>query len=966
MAETDYKATLNLPKTDFPMRANLPRREPEILKRWDESDIYSRLLEARKDKPLWILHDGPPYANGRVHMGTALNKILKDFVVRSRSMLGYRTPFVPGWDCHGMPIEHRVAKGLGERARTMPKLELRKLCREDAQHWIDEQRTDFRRLGVIGDWKNPYITMAAEYGATEVRVLRTLVERGYVYRGLRPVHWCMSCRTALAEGASEVEYREHRSPSIYVAFALNQNLPDAGALAADRAQASKLAAAHAKGRLFAVIWTTTPWTLPANLGISLNPTFEYVALGVGGSYYIAAARLADAVAKACELRVDEQIALSLEALAALDGKDIFRHPFVDRDVKLMFGDHVTAEAGTGLVHTAPGHGYEDFVTAEKYGVRPFTPVDDGGVFTAEAGVYAGRNVFKSNDAIVDDLRNRGALLHAETMGHSYPHCWRCRNPLIFRATEQWFMRVDHEDLRRRVLERLETVRWWPGWSRERIRHTIETRPDWCLSRQKAWGVPIPAVKCKKCGEVALEVEVMKRVEEIFGREGSDAWFVRPVGDFLPSGYRCAKCSGAEFDRQEDVLDVWFDSGCSQAAVLGVRPGLRWPADAYLEAVEQARGWFQSSLFCAVAERGKIPFGNVISHGLTLDEQGRKMSKSLGNAEDASDLTNRIGADVIRLLYASVDYSADMNVGPTLLTAVSESYRKLRNTCRYLLGNLYDFDPSRDVVALDAMLEFDRFILSRLERLKTSVRDAYERFDFQAAYSQLLNFAVVDLSSLYIDVVRDRLYCSATASPERRSAQTALFHVLDAFVRMLAPLVPYTSEEVYSHLPSEKAASVHLLELAPPEPRWTDAALEARWERLLQVRDEALKLLEAMRQSGTIGAPLEASLRLGIADTSGDGKGWSNLLDGYRDGLKELFIVSDVALLSGAEASELKRKADGRESFALDGVFERFSTDPPLVIVGERARGRKCERCWSYYDDRGHEKLCPRCRAVVRV
>jgi isoleucyl-tRNA synthetase len=961
VADNDYKATLNLPKTDFPMKANLPKREPETLKRWDELDLYARLMESRRDAKPWVLHDGPPYANGNVHMGTALNKIIKDFVVRSRSMMGFRTPFVPGWDCHGMPIEHRVAKGLGARARTMPKIELRRLCRTDAEQWIDAQRADFRRLGVIGDWNHPYLTMNPEYDATEVGVLRKLVEGGYIYRGLRPVLWCFDCRTALAE--AEVEYRDHRSPSIYVAFALNDRV-DTSALAATPADGSRLAAAHAQGQLFALIWTTTPWTLPANLGISLNENFDYIALSVDGKYYIVAARLAAAVETACPLKVDDRIALSRAALKKLDGADIFRHPFVDRDGKLMFGDHVTADTGTGLVHTAPGHGYEDFVTGERYGLKPLTPVDDGGIFTAEAGAYAGKHVFKANNEIVATLAERGALLHNETLSHSYPHCWRCKNPLIFRATEQWFMRVDHRDLRRRVLAEMEAITWWPGWSRDRIHNTIETRPDWCLSRQRAWGVPIPALKCKGCGQVALDLAMMRRVEEIFAREGSDAWYVRPLADFMVAGYRCEKCGGEEFERQEDVLDVWFDSGCSQAAVLGARAELTWPADAYVEAVEQARGWFQSSLFCAIAERGAAPFRNVVSHGLTLDEQGRKMSKSLGNSPDASEVADRIGADVVRLVYASVDYSADMNIGPTLLSAVGESYRKLRNTCRYLLSNLFDFDPTRNAVPHDQMLELDRFILARTERLKLTVYAAYEHFDFQTGYHQLLNFAVVDLSSLYIDVVRDRLYCSAPGSPERRSAQTALFQVLDALVPMLAPLIPYTADEVYSYLPGQRAESVHLTVFQPARPQWTDAELEARWARLLEVRDEALKLLEAMRQSGTIGAPLEATIKLGAPSWSEGGDTSAKQLTSDLGILKDLFIVSNVTILSEPEAADLAREANGREAFARDGMFYRGSSKLGLMMVGERALGTKCERCWCYFDDGKDPRLCVRCRSVV--
>jgi isoleucyl-tRNA synthetase len=950
VAETDFKATLKLPKTDFPMKANLPKREPETLKRWNDSKLYGRLLETRREAPPWVLHDGPPYANGRVHMGTALNKILKDFAVRSRSMMGYRTPYVPGWDCHGMPIEFKVSRDLGENARTMSKLELRRICRAEADKWIDLQRKDFMRLGCIGDWFQPYITMDPAYDAAEIGVLRKLVGQGYIYRGLRPVHWCFADRTALAE--AEVEYRDHTSPSIYVAFRVNANAADA----------AELAAAHAAGRLYGVIWTTTPWTLPANLGISLNETFDYVALKAGENYYIVAARLAGAVVEACDLKLDKRIALNREALKALDGKDIFTHPFAGREGRLMFGDHVTADAGTGLVHTAPGHGYEDFVIGSQYGLQPFTPVDTKGTFTAEGGEWAGQNVFKANDSIVGKLRQIGALLGAEKLSHSYPHCWRCKNPLIFLATEQWFMRIDHENLRGRMIGEIDSVRWVPQWSRDRIRNMTETRPDWCLSRQRAWGVPIPALKCTACGNVGLYDEVMRTAERIFESEGSDAWFARPASDFIEPGLKCAKCAGTSFDKEEDVLDVWFDSGSSQAAVLGRRPELTWPADAYLEAVEQARGWFGSSLACAVAERGHAPFRTVISHGLTVDEQGRKMSKSLGNSEDAADAVNRMGADILRLVYAFLDYTAEIAIGDTIYSAVSEAYRKIRNTFRYMLGNLYDFDPARDLVAPAEMLEFDRFIMTRLERLKTKVSKAYEAYNFQPACHEILNFMVVDLSSLYIDVARDRLYCSAVASRERRSAQTALYLLLDALVRMLAPLIPFTADEVYSHIPGRTGDSVHLLTLREADAAFADAELESRWSGLLAVRDQALKLLETMRQAGTIGAPLEAKVELGVASPEN-----GELLETLRrnvSGLKDLFIVSDVTILAESEVAELKREIDGQEDFRLDGRFGRISTQPPLIVVGRRAPGRKCPRCWMYFE--GDTELDSRCQAALKA
>ncbi|HXW84800.1 MAG TPA: class I tRNA ligase family protein, partial [Candidatus Binataceae bacterium] len=637
--------------------------------------------------------------------------------------------------------------------------------------------------------------------------------------------------------------------------------------------------------------------------------------------------------------------------------------FLARDARLMFGEHVTADAGTGLVHTAPGHGYEDFVIGAKYQLAPYTPVDDAGNFTGEVAEWAGRNVFKSNAAIVEHLRAHHALVHAQTLAHQYPHCWRCKNPLIFRATEQWFLRIDHEGLRQRVIREIDHAQWEPAWARDRIRNMTETRPDWNLSRQRAWGVPIPALKCDSCAHVALYDSVMARCEQIFAAEGSDAWYVRPTADFVPAGLKCEKCGASSFVRQEDILDVWFDSGSSQAAVLAKRPELRWPADAYLEAVEQARGWFGSSLTlaCAISDGGRAPFESVISHGLTIDEKGRKMSKSLGNSEDAADVANRLGADIVRLVYASLDYTSEIALGPTIFSAVAESYRKIRNTFRYLLGNLSDFDPARDSIAYADLEEFDRFILARLHRLDAAVRKGFESFDFQAAYTALLNFVVVEVSSLYIDVARDRLYCDPALSRERRSAQTALFHLLDSLLRMFATFIPFTAEEIYGYVPGARRESIHLLELRQLPAEWNDTQLETRWSGLLKVRDEALKLLETMRKAGAIGAPLDAAVSLG-AEASGDGAPLAATLEQHRYDLKQLFIVSDVALLDPAQAGRLRSSAAGREDFSDDGTFSRVAHH--LVLAGRHAPGIKCQRCWCYFDDGGHPELCTRCRAVV--
>ena len=934
----DYKHTLNLPKTDFPMRGNLPQREPAVVARWNEIGLYEQMLHASADKPKYVLHDGPPYANGHVHLGTALNKIIKDIVVKSKAMAGFAAPYVPGWDCHGMPIEHQVTKELGGKLRELTQLDIRRRCRAYAEKYVTVQRDEFRRLGILGDWERPYLTMAPAYESSIIKVFRELVEGGFIYRGLRPVHWCPVCGTALAE--AEVEYSGHTSPSIYVKFAFAGSADDAGAIAVNPGDAAELARHHTE--LAAVIWTTTPWTLPANLAVCLNPHLDYVALRVDSAYYIVAARLADAFLTATGFAAHgRRIPVNL---TPIDGRDVFKHPFIDRASRLVFESHVTADVGTGCVHTAPGHGYEDFAVGQKYELPTLTPVDAAGKFTAEAGAYAGRRVFESNEAIVDELRTRGALLHMERLQHSYPHCWRCKSPLIFRATEQWFLRIDHAELRTKTLSEIDRVKWIPPWGHDRIHNMMETRPDWCLSRQRAWGVPIPAFRCRSCNTFVFDPPVIRHVEEIFAQRGSDAWYELPSRELLPPGFRCS-CGGDAFDTDNNILDVWFDAGCSHEAVLRQRADLSWPADLYVEAVDQHRGWFQVSLITSVATRGLAPYHAVLTHGLILDEAAKKMSKSLGNVVAPEEVIKAHGAEILRLLFASVDYTADTCFSKNLLTPLLEAYRKIRNTCRFLLGNLYDFDVVRDRVPHAQLPELDRWILHRTSELVGRVRRAYDSFAFHLVVQQLINFCAVDLSALYLDIVKDRLYCSATTGAGRRAAQTALWEIQDALVRLMAPILSFTAEEIWAHLPgSERLASPLLAGF--PEEVFRDARLAEKWERLLAVRTAVTKALEEARQSGLIGHSLDARVHLGAAD------GLRELLEQQESALPALLIVSQVQLSRDLGAD------------AMSALL------PELKVHIERARGGKCERCWNYSEavgtDAAHPGLCERCLPVIRA
>jgi len=970
----DLKKTINLPKTRFAQKANLPQTEPARLKKWADMNLYEQIRQARSGAEKFILHDGPPYANADIHLGTALNKILKDFIVKSRTMLGYDAPYVPGYDCHGLPIELHVERKLGAKKADMPLLSIRRACREFAANALKRQTRDFQRLGILGEWENPYSTMSDHYEAETARLFARFVERGFVYKGARPVYWCIHDQTALAE--AEVEYDQHTSPSVYVKFPL----------ASDPALIDPALAGR---KVFVLIWTTTPWTLPANLGIAVHPGFDYVAFESGEEVYVVAAELLEAVAAKCSLA-------NPKVLARFPGSKLdrleCRHAWLDRPSLLMVGEHVTlggeadaeteldvseardksatSKAGTGCVHTAPGHGHDDFVIGKKYGLEIYCPVDHAGLFTAEVEHFAGMSVFEANPAIVDFMRERGVLLFSEEYQHRYPHCWRCKNPVIFRATPQWFISMDRvgasdpgekdEDgrdvsnftsnfndgealdghsLRAMALREVDgRVRWIPAWGRDRMRNMLKGRPDWCVSRQRVWGVPIPAFYCGQCEEIVAEAAVIRRVADIFERESADAWYKREARELLPEGFKCRKCGGSDFTKETDILDVWFDSGSSSIAVLEARDNLRWPADVYIEGGDQFRGWFNSSLFVGLAVHDRAPYDAVICHGWTLDAQGKAMHKSTGNAVSPDEVIPHLGAEVLRLWCVSSDYMEDMRCSDDILQRVSEGYRKLRNTARYALGNLDGFDPGRDSVAEGDLLEIDRWALAELDAVIERVRAAYEAYEFHLVYHTLYEFCTVTLSARYFDILKDRLYTFAPRNPARRSAQTALYRITDALARTLATILVFTADEIWESLPvnGSREDSVHLVEL-PRAAGPRDEILSSRWGQLFEVRDVVLRVLEEARVAKTIGSSLEAAVEIAAS-----GKTYE-LLESYRDDLRYLFIVSQVSLTK-TEVGE------------------------PVVKV-RRADGQKCERCWNYSTQVGesarYPTVCERCAKALQ-
>jgi isoleucyl-tRNA synthetase len=969
----DLKKTVNLPKTAFAQKANLGQSEPARLKKWKEMGLYEEVSKARRGREKFILHDGPPYANADIHIGTALNKILKDFVVKTRSMMGYDAPYVPGYDCHGLPIETLVEKKLTEKGKNkndLPVATFRRICRQHAEHAMDGQTRDFQRLGILGEWDTPYLTMSPEYESSTARLFGKFLERGYVYKGLRPVYWCIHDQTALAE--AEVEYKDHVSPSVYVKFPL-------------KSDPAEIDGALAGKNVFLVIWTTTPWTLPANMGIAVHPDFDYSAIEVSDAeVFVVASELSKSFAETCGFAEYEEIArFKGSKLDRLEAK----HPWIDRTSLIMNGEHVTlgesdaeveldvrfenksaGKSGTGCVHTAPGHGADDFHIGKKYGLEIYNPVDAAGNFIAEVEHFGGMNIFFANPKIVEFLRDNEMLLFSENYQHRYPHCWRCKNPVVFRATPQWFVSMDEinsnaerrmrnaefdeqrpdanneiqnpkskfrntKPLRQQALEEIARVKWHPSWGEGRMANMFKGRPDWCVSRQRSWGVPIPVFYCQSCDEAIADPKIIDHVADIFAVETADAWYSRPESELLPEGFKCPKCDGADFRKETDILDVWFDSGSSCVAVLETRGDtLRFPADVYLEGGDQYRGWFNSSLSCGIAAHDSAPYKQIITHGWVVDGEGRKQSKSIGNVTPPQEIIDKSGAEILRLWAAAVDYTEDVRCSEEILSRVVDAYRKFRNTLRYALGNLDGFNFATDAVGENEMLQIDRWALASLNEVIAKVLKGYEDYDFQAAYLALYNFCTVALSARYFDIIKDRLYIFAPKSIERRSAQTALYTITDSLCRLLSPILVFTSDEAWENLPGQTVPSVHIAEFAKAET--ANAALLSGWERVFAIRDEVLKALEEARNAKQIGSSLEAKVLL-----TADAETTRFLLD-YFDQLRYIFIVSQVEVHEGDS----------------------------IKVEILNADGAKCDRCWNYSVRVGefekYPTVCERCAAAL--
>ncbi|CAB5079082.1 Isoleucyl-tRNA synthetase (EC [Olavius algarvensis associated proteobacterium Delta 3] len=927
----NYKKTLNLPKTKFPMKASLVQKEPERLREWEAMDLYGKLRDMAAGHQRFILHDGPPYANGHIHMGTALNKILKDIIVKSRQMMGFDAVYVPGWDCHGLPIEHNVEKELGPKIKDMTQAEVRKRCRAYAEKYLDIQREEFKRLGVLGEWADPYLTMAYSYEATIARECGKFALDGSLFLSKKPIYWCCSCQTALAE--AEIEYFDEASPSIFIKFPLQDDITDTYPSLAGK-------------DVSVVIWTTTPWTIPANLAIALHPDFDYVAVDVGGNEVLILARdLMDFNMQSFGI-TDYRVLSEIDA-GDLEGKTC-KHPLYGRDSLLILADHVTLEAGTGCVHTAPGHGREDHEVGLQYGLDVYSPVNEKGVFTDDVDFFSGQFVFDANPNINAKLREIGSVLAEEKIVHSYPHCWRCKEPVIFRATPQWFISMDKTDLRKKSLEAIDRVEWIPQWGRDRIYGMIENRPDWCVSRQRAWGVPIIMFSCNSCDTPFLTRDIMDHVCGLFERHGADIWFEKEAKDLLPTGTTCPACGGDNIDRETDILDVWFDSGVSHAAVLEQRDNLTWPADLYLEGSDQHRGWFHSSLLTAVGTRNTAPYKGVLTHGYVVDAEGKKMSKSLGNIVAPEEVIKKYGAEILRMWVSASDYRDDIRISDRFLKQLSDAYRRIRNTCRFLIGNLYDFDPEEDAVPYGEMESLDRFALYQLQLLIQKAQTAYEKYEFHMIYHAMYNYCTLDLSAFYLDILKDRLYTSPADSRARRSAQTVMSIILEGMVRIMAPILSFTAEEIWKYMPvhARREESVHMATLPVVVPEWIDPSLAARWETLLAVRGEITKALETARENKLIGHPLDAESTIYAGED-----GLYDLLRTFDD-LRSNLIVSSVSLQNGSAPGD---------AFVSEEV-------PGLAVKVAPAPGTKCERCWVHDttvgDDSDHPTICNRCRSAL--
>lgn len=917
----DYNSTMNLPKTDFPMRGNLPQKEPEMIKRWQDQKLYQKLMEKNEGLPLYVLHDGPPYANGDIHMGTALNKVLKDIIIKYKNMSGYKAPYIPGWDTHGLPIELKAMKKVGVE-NINSALDLRKVCKEFALHYVDVQRSEFIRLGSIGDYDHPYLTLQPKHEAEQIRIFGEMAKKDFIYKGLKPVYWCPECKTALAE--AEIEYAEDPCNSIYVKFKVED---DGGKLAALNTELDKT---------YFVIWTTTTWTLPGNLAICLGPEYEYVAVHANGEYYIMAKELVESAMKAAGI-TDYTV-----SEASLSGKELeyikYRHPFIDRVSPIIVGDHVTLESGTGCVHTAPGHGVEDFeVCVNHYPEIPIiVPVDGDGKLTEEAGEFCGLTTNDANKAILTKLTELNALFAVEKIIHQYPHCWRCKSPIIFRATEQWFCSID--GFKEDACKAIDTVQWIPEWGGDRIKGMVMDRSDWCISRQRTWGVPIPIFYCKHCGKPIINEDSINAIANLYEKEGSDAWYKYEANEILPEGFKC-ECGCTEFTKEMDIMDVWFDSGVSHAAVCNEEHGLRWPADLYLEGADQYRGWFQSSLLTSVAAKGCAPYKSVCTHGWVVDGEGKAMHKSLGNGMSPDEVTDKYGADILRTWVASSDYHADIRISQDILKQLSDAYRKIRNTARFILSNLGDFDPDKDSVPVEKLDGIDKWAMARMDEIIEKCKAAYDKFDFHIVYSTMRDFCTIDLSNFYLDILKDRLYVEKADSESRRAAQTVIYNILRTMTLYLAPVISFTAEEIWGYMPrSEKddAESVFFNKLPEKSGVSADEEFMEKWEKIDELRDIVNKALEEARGQKLIGKSLEAKVTLNC------GRDWYDFAKSVENDLVSAFIVSAVDV----EKSEF------------DGVNVKVEVAP----------GEKCERCWTHSDTVGkcaeHPTLCARCAEIV--